>query len=300
MEKIEIKDEDGGVTHIKRFKGKSFSPMAPDDFESHLRLVNTANYTEKDVFVVAYPKSGMNWTFEIVNMILRNSSEYFPNIPPFLDMATPSMLQSVFGNADKPGLIANHYQPQFFPQAAIKQKVRIVFVYRNPKDVAVSQYQFYWKLKGFGEYKNVSFKNYLKRYLDGNVPCGDWYSFHKEWLDLKADNQDYPILILCYEDMKVNLAENVRKIADFLEMNLEESTLLEIARKCEFRTMFQHKNSNLPPEMHMATEIKEHIFYRKGEVGDWKNWFTVAQDEEFDRHMDPLLDKIDINIRYSL
>ena len=37
-----------------------------------------------------------------------------------------------------------------------------------------------------------------------------------------------------------------------------------------------------------------------GEVGDWKNWFTVAQNEEFDRIMAEKMKNISHRFQYVL
>lgn len=54
-------------------------------------------------------------------------------------------------------------------------------------------------------------------------------------------------------------------IADFLQLKPSEELLEEIANKCEFQTMSKFKNSNIPEDMHMVTDVKSnHIIYRKG------------------------------------
>lgn len=52
-------------------------------------------------------------------------------------------------------------------------------------------------------------------------------------------------------------------IADFLQLKPSEELIEEIANKCEFQTMSKFKNSNIPEDMHMVTDVK-HIIYRKG------------------------------------
>lgn len=54
-------------------------------------------------------------------------------------------------------------------------------------------------------------------------------------------------------------------IADFLQLKPSEELIEEIANKCEFQTMSKFKNSNIPEDMHMVTDVKSnHIIYRKG------------------------------------
>jgi hypothetical protein len=37
-----------------------------------------------------------------------------------------------------------------------------------------------------------------------------------------------------------------------------------------------------------------------GEVGDWKNYFTVAENEAFDKSMETILPELGLNITYQL
>ena len=40
--------------------------------------------------------------------------------------------------------------------------------------------------------------------------------------------------------------------------------------------------------------------YVLGTVGDWQNWFTVAQNEKFDSFMQPRLKTLDLEIKYTI
>ncbi|KAK3089831.1 hypothetical protein FSP39_006906 [Pinctada imbricata] len=151
-------------------------------------------------------------------------------------------------------------------------------------------------LDGLGFTKDdVLIVTYLK-----SVPGDDWVSFHKDWLEFRDGNPDYPFLLLSYEDMKENTEDAVGRIAKFLKEDIDSEMISQIANKCEFQKMLTEKNSNLPPHFEMVTSLKEHVFYRKGKVGDWKNWFTVSQNEEFDTRLGHLADDLNLNIRYTL
>ena len=41
------------------------------------------------------------------------------------------------------------------------------------------------------------------------------------------------------------------------------------------------------------------IYFISGEVGDWKNWFTVAQNELFDRVMTDKMEDISHRFQYD-
>ncbi|XP_076115880.1 cytosolic sulfotransferase 1-like isoform X4 [Mytilus galloprovincialis] len=104
---------------------------------------------------------------------------------------------------------------------------------------------------------------------------GSWYNYEKE---MERAEKDYPgIIFTCYyEEMKKDTERELKRLADFLEIPCTESTLEDIAKATSFQNMQHHK-------LDSTKELDGKGFiYRKGEIGDWKNYFTVAQNERFD------------------
>lgn len=83
------------------------------------------------------------------------------------------------------------------------------------------------------------------------------------------------ILFLTYEDLKRNTRGGLEKIAKFLEIEVSSDKLDEIEHKVSFSQM---KNT----EFSALKGVKEFgKFFRKGELGSWKEHFTVAQNDRF-------------------
>ncbi|CAC5371699.1 SULT1 [Mytilus coruscus] len=69
----------------------------------------------------------------------------------------------------------------------------------------------------------------------------------------------------------------IKILADFLGIQCPASTVEDIAKATSFQNMKQHKIDD-------TKDLNGKGFiYRKGEIGSWKNHFTVAQNERFDK-----------------
>ncbi|XP_032764551.1 bile salt sulfotransferase [Rattus rattus] len=89
-------------------------------------------------------------------------------------------------------------------------------------------------------------------------------------------------LLLYYEDMKKDTMGAIKKICDFLGKKLEPDELDLVLKYSSFQVMKENDMSNY------SLLKKKSIFtgiglMRKGTIGDWKNHFTVAQAEAFDK-----------------
>ncbi|KAK3581501.1 hypothetical protein CHS0354_031837 [Potamilus streckersoni] len=72
----------------------------------------------------------------------------------------------------------------------------------------------------------------------------------------------------------------IKKLSNFLGYDYPNGFLEEVADKCSFRKL-QKANTDLkqdPTKRKSGTSV----MYRKGQVGDWKNWFTIAENEYID------------------
>lgn len=261
---------------FKTFDGidYKFWTFMPDNIEEHLAGLREADIRDDDVIICTYPRSGTNWTNEIVGMLLNNSANYVDSILDYMDMIPKQKL------AEKPSprLYISHFPLKYLPEQ-LAEKGRIICVFRNPKDLAVSFYNLLIKVN-FADFTG-SFGDFLKLFLNGDLPGGTWFGHVKEWeKDIEVNNAK-SILPIYYEDMKQDLRGHVETIAQFLGLPKNNELYDNITRKCTFKNLNAEKKKNVPEVVQNFSKDKSNYLYWKGEVGGWKNWFTVAQNEEF-------------------
>nr|KAG5713282.1 hypothetical protein BaRGS_007809 [Batillaria attramentaria] len=78
-----------------------------------------------------------------------------------------------------------------------------------------------------------------------------------------------------------NAVEQLHKLSRFLGKDHDVNFLRAVSDACAIEKMRAHKDSDF--WMKNGVQQCENLMYRQGKSGDWKNWFTVAQSEQFDR-----------------
>ncbi|XP_028715662.1 probable alcohol sulfotransferase isoform X1 [Peromyscus leucopus] len=244
--------------------------------ESHDKFV----IRDEDTVIVSYPKSGTNWLIEIVCLIQTKGNPKW--IQSVLNWERSPWIETKKGlpiliNTEGPRLMSSHLPFHLFPKSFFRSKAKVIYVIRNPRDVLVSGYFFLRNTKIIDNPESLG--TYIEWFLNGNVPYGSWFEHTRNWLSMR-ENENF--LLLSYEDMKKNTRRTIEKICDFLGKKLEPDELDLVLKYSSFQAMKENKMSNfsLVPE-HIVTNGL--VLMRKGTTGDWKNHFTVAQAEAFDK-----------------
>ncbi|XP_053376632.1 sulfotransferase 1B1-like [Mercenaria mercenaria] len=244
--------------------------------ESQQLFDNVPNYKFRndDLMLCTFAKTGTKWVFEIIMMILNRSAKRIDTnkVTTMLECVTAEETDQ----QPSPRVVNCHFPPRFLPLAGIKAKqIKTVLCLRNPKDTAVS---FYNHMKGFKAYDyDGKWEDWLPVYLQGNLEYMKYSDYLLEWQRELLNGPGFPLHIMFYEDLKMNGREELDKLLKFLDIQLDEQLKNDITDMCGFKKMTEDKAETYE---YSKPGFK---FFRKGQVGDWRNWFTVAQNEMFDK-----------------
>ncbi|KAL4235901.1 sulfotransferase 1 [Mactra antiquata] len=276
-QRIHVDDGAGNKYDLYDVDGVLFPEYFTTDPVQRLQDIKNLVARDDDVVIVAYPKAGTHWVWEMTNMLLRQTTDYHQS------MKEAQMIEltetSVIDKLDSPRVLNTHLPFDKLPTDMIKRRCKLIYITRNPKDMAVSRYCH--NSKGVVGYKGT-FSDYLPLYMKGQVAFGSWFDFTNDWTKVIEDKSDYPIHTLVYEQLKRNTTEEVSKLASFLGLKKDPSFIQDVCDKCSFT---QLKDSYMKAkQIHLFKDNHNPQAYafRKGQIGDWKNWFTVAQNEMFD------------------
>lgn len=262
-------------SNIKGFYYQGVKYPLFENIEQNLIQIPSMPIRDDDTLLLAYPKSGTHWLWEIMNMIQNENTVYMKvnKVENFLEASKQETLAAL----KSPRVLNSHLPLRLLPREILAKKIKTVFAIRNPKDVIVS---YYWhtyqfqKMTGF----DGSFNEYFQYFLDGKVQFGSWFHYMQEFQKDFEDHPEWPVHIVAYEEIKNDPVKEIQTISKFLGKNLSYDLCTEIANKCSFN---QLKNAKPPPKIQMKTPGA--TLFRKGVIGDWKNYFTVAQNELFDK-----------------
>ncbi|XP_036270935.1 amine sulfotransferase-like isoform X2 [Pipistrellus kuhlii] len=272
---------DNKDTYLLNYKGYNFvSSLIDPDF---LENLDDFEIRDDDVFIITYPKSGTIWTQQILSLIYfeghRNRTENLSTLDrvPFLEY---NIRKTDYLKRPSPRLFCSHLPYYLVPKGLKRKKAKIVYVYRNPKDVMTSYFHFSNVVVTLEAENDMEYL--MKRFLDGNVLGSRWFDHIRGWYE---HIHDFNILFMMYEEMKKDLRSSVLKISRFLEKELSEADVEAIVKQATFQNMKSDPKANYDEILkhEVGTRTDEGHFLRKGTVGDWKHHFTVEQNERFDK-----------------
>ncbi|XP_020658483.3 sulfotransferase 6B1 [Pogona vitticeps] len=244
---------------------------------------------KEDMLVATYPKCGTNWALQILNDILAAHYEDFqmPLTIPMLEFGAPEKFQQI-KDQPSPRIFSTHLHYDNIPKSFIENKVKILVIFRNPKDAAVSYYHFYNKHPLLPT--SSSWDDFFQKFMSGEV---GWKSYFDHALVWDKHMDEVNVKIMTFEELKENLHEGVKQIADFYDFPLPEEKIQSIAEKATFQTM----KSEAPQKIGAFAPV----VFRKGVVGDWKTLFTEAQSQEMDAKFEECLagTKLGTKLKYD-
>ncbi|XP_071179601.1 sulfotransferase 1B1-like isoform X1 [Mytilus edulis] len=268
----------GSVT-VKEYEGRYFPPDMPD-IPSHLKRLQSFDADASDVIICAYPKSGFHWIWDVMTMLINNTSRISKELPGkySLELGVRKMEQ-----IPPPRVLGSHLYYEELPASIRQKKCKIINVIRDPRAVAVSSYHFFTKIK---ESKwNGTWAGYLNLFLNGKVLFNDWFTYTQLWERVRQNNLSNPTHVMFYEDAIQNPFNEFKRLARFLQLDVKESMIRTIAEQTKFSNLQTFKEAAIGhhPLAGSFFTGNKYPLYRKGTKDDWKSLFTLQQNAEFEQ-----------------
>jgi aryl sulfotransferase len=238
-----------------------------------------------DVFVCSYFKAGTTWTLQIATQIAFRGQAEFDNIHhvvPWPDVPAPPVARNIIPLSDRSpaersptGLrvIKTHLSRAHVP---FTSEARYIVVSRDPKDCTVSAYRFVQAL-ALGPLMPT-----IGHWVDYSLSP----SFPDPWPEHLAGywavRHEPNVLFLTYEQLSRDHAGSVRRMADFMGVDLTPAELASVVAQSTFAAM-KAAGSKFEPGR-VVPWGSERAMMRRGVSGGSSELLTPEQQRRIDDH----------------
>ncbi len=244
-----------------------------------------------DIFLVSFPKSGNTWTrFLLGNLMNPDKSVGFADIESVVpDIA--AFPRADFRGLRRPRLIKSHdcFDPRYR---------RVIYIIRDPRDVAVSLYYYAKKVKNIDD--SFSLEAFVTRMLvPGRSYNGTWGEHAGSWLVNPTNIAEFSLqgngarphsagfahkkmdapgarghgrefLLVRYEDLLQDAHAGLRRIAEFLGLEANPERIEQAVERSSADSMRKLESAQ---NLQWATtrETRKDIpFVRQAKSGQWR------------------------------
>lgn len=256
---------------------------------------NEYQFRDDDIIISTYAKSGTTWMQQIIYQMLSggDTEQEVHAMSPWVDMRIPPK------SVKLPALEAQTHRrfvKTHLPVDALvySPKAKYVYIGRDGRDVV-------WSLYNHHKNGNQAMYDALNN-SPGRVgpplepPPDDIRQYFRDWLERDGfpywsfwDNvrtwweiRNLPnILMVHFDVLKKHMPEEMRKIANFLEIPIDESKWDLMVEHCTFDWMKQNGEKSVPMRGAMWVGGSQ-TFINKGTNGRWKDTLTAADSAEYE------------------
>ncbi|EOA25499.1 hypothetical protein CARUB_v10018842mg [Capsella rubella] len=247
---------------------------------------------DSDIILVTNPKSGTTWLKALVFALLNRHKFPVPSsgnhpllvtnphlLVPFLEGVYYESPDFDFLGLPTPRLMNTHIPYPSLPESVKSSSCKIVYCCRNPKDMFVSLWHFGKKLAP-KETADYPIEKAVEAFCEGKFIGGPFWDHILEYWYASRENPD-KVMFVTYEDLKKQTGVEIKRIAEFLGCGfIEEGQVEEIVKLCSFESL---SNLEVNREGKLPNGIETKSFFRKGEIGGWRDTLSESLAAEIDR-----------------
>jgi len=239
-----------------------------------LRIERDITIFPDDIFLTSYPRSGNTWTrFLVGNLVHIGESVTFLNV----ERLVPDMYKhsdSYLRHLRRPRILKSHeiFDPRYR---------KIIYIVRDPRDVAVSNYHWEMKQRSVGE------KDPIETFVSGWIKgiywsrVGSWGDHVTSWLSTRQGHDGF--VILRYEDLIEDAARELAKVAALLAIEATRERLTRAVALSSRDRMRELEVRQGKRWVSTSWTRQDKPFVRTASSGDWKSQLPPSSVAEIER-----------------
>jgi aryl sulfotransferase len=281
------------VTDKTRTLPKKIRELQNHHFDS--TIWNDFAFRDDDIVIATYAKSGTTWVQQIVSQLLFNGETGLEvaEMSPWLDLRVPPK------HVKLPAVEAQTHRrflKTHLPVDALvfSPKAKYLYIGRDGRDVVWSMYNHHananasWydalnntpglvgaPIEAPPESVHQYFLDWLER--DGHPFWPFWENVRTWWAIHDLPN----VMMLHFESLKRDMPSEIRRIAKFLEIPVDEARWPLIVEHCSFAYMKANATKSVPLGG-AFWDGGAQTFVHKGENGRWRDTLTPAESARYE------------------
>jgi hypothetical protein len=232
-----------------------------DVFLRRIKLEREITVYPDDVFLTSYPRSGNTWMrFLVGNLVYEDEPLSFLNLERLLpDMYIHSDRE--MRRLPRPRIIKSHecFEPRY---------KRIVYIVRDPRQVAVSNY--YWELKKGSFQDGFPMGKFVPRWIASEYwpRLGCWGDHVRSWLSTRGNHPDF--LLVRYEDLRQQPEQELARVARLLHLDASPQRVRRAIELSSAERMSELEDKEGAKWLQTKYTRQDKAFVRKTALGAWK------------------------------
>lgn len=249
-----------------------------------------------DIVIATYPKCGTTWMQQIVSLLIFQSPEprRIPQISPWIDCRfgdSVEVMQEMLEGQRHRRFLKSHLSFDSLPHY---DQVRYIHVARDGRDACMSYFNHWSSFTPFG-WQTLDL---AAEEMGGSAPRApqDPRTFWRDWLTKgvwPGETDGYPglsyfnleatywqarqtnnLLLVHYNDLKTDLEGEMRRIAEFLELEPSRQVWPSLVEAASFEAMKRNGKSLLAGVEKMLDGGSDRFLF-KGTNGRWRDVMTT-------------------------
>ena len=266
-------------------------PQKTREFHNHhfdSTIWNHFNFRDDDIIISTYAKSGTTWVQQIIAQLLFNGAEGLKvaEMSPWLDLRVPPKeVKWPMVEAQTHRRFIKTHLP--VDALVFSPKPKYLYIGRDGRDVVWSLYNHHANAneKWYHALNDTpgrvgppiskppsSVRQYFLEWLENDgYPMWPYWENIRTWWEIR----DLPnVLFLHFNQLKLDLPGQIRRIAAFLEIDIDEANWSAILKHCSFEYMKAYATKSTPLGGIFWDEGAK-VFINKGTNGRWRDTLTT-------------------------